>query len=177
MCISRYEFTHASFPQSFQCVDSISRRLYFADRRQKLANSQEALSSTTTIICECFDTPTTVCFNSPSLTDGRSHVPEADVEPLWTERQTAEYPKLTSVALYRLRMNGKGPAFIVLTGRSKIRYRPSVVMKWLKDRERPSMAAFFAMDKERAANAAKQREALESVRHTRWPRKSEESAA
>jgi hypothetical protein len=101
---------------------------------------------------------------------------DVGIEPLWRAEDAAEFLGMTLGALYRLRLSGKGPAFFLVPGRNKVRYRPSVVVEWLKERERPSMAAHLATDAKRAAKVEKQREALDVVRKNRWAPK-ENSAA
>jgi hypothetical protein len=82
---------------------------------------------------------------------------------LWTADQTANYLKITSDALYRLRLSGQGPAFVVVRGRSKYRYRASAVRRWLEQSESTSMAAHNA-------RLAQQRASLAHARKARWPR-------
>jgi hypothetical protein len=93
---------------------------------------------------------------------------DPDIEPLWTAKQTAEYLGVTEIALYRMRRSGKGPLFSMVPGRQKVRYRPSVVQRWVADGEAPSMAAHYKADSERAQNAVKQREGAAHARVLRW---------
>jgi hypothetical protein len=92
---------------------------------------------------------------------------DADVESLWTEDQTAAYVGLTKNSLYRHRVAGTGPAFVLVTP-AKIRYRPSVVKAWVESREFSSMAAYYSSAPNRAAAADLQRKAASKARQTRW---------
>ncbi len=107
--------------------------------------------------------------SKPALT------PTTDDEGLWTEAQAAAYVGIHQNALYRHRVAGTGPAFIVVT-KSQVRYRPSVVKAWLKAREFSSMAAFYSADLERAHAVERQRQAASKARQTRWPKKPEAAA-
>jgi hypothetical protein len=104
-------------------------------------------------------------------------VSEAELEQLWTAKQTADYLDVSENGLARLRVNGKGPTFILVPGRSKIRYRPSAVAQWLESREAASMAAHHQADAKRAENAARQREGAAHAREKRWPKVVGESNA
>jgi hypothetical protein len=105
------------------------------------------------------------------MTDA-SEIDAADIEGLWTEDQTAAFTHLTKNALYRHRVAGTGPAF-VLVSKTRIRYRPSAVIAWAKSREFQSMAEYYAKDSARARTADLQRQAVRKVRRARWKRKSE----
>ena len=94
----------------------------------------------------------------------------AAAEGLWTEHQAAAFVNTHKNALYRHRVAGTGPAFILVT-KSQVRYRPSVVKAWLKAREFSSMAAFYRSDQERAHAVERQRQAASKARRTRWPKK------
>jgi hypothetical protein len=87
-----------------------------------------------------------------------------------TAAQAADYLGITELGLARLRKTGKGPGFILIPGRSKIRYRPSALVRWLDSREAASMAAHHVADAKRAAGAARQREAAAHARQSRWPK-------
>ena len=100
----------------------------------------------------------------------------ADAEGLWTEDQAAAFVNTHKNALYRHRVAGTGPAFILVT-KSQVRYRPSVVKAWLKAREFSSMAAFYRSDQERAHAVERQRQAASKARQTRWPKKPEAAEA
>jgi hypothetical protein len=75
---------------------------------------------------------------------------ETKIEPLMTPAQTAELAQTTENDLYRHRIHGSGPPFIVVN-KTRIRYRPSAVRAWLASREYTSMAAFHQADPDRAA--------------------------
>jgi hypothetical protein len=94
--------------------------------------------------------------------------PMADTEPLWTAKQTAQFLGVTDDALYRMRLNGAGPKFLIVTGREKYRYRPSAVRQWVEESETPSMAAFHENQMKRALTVARQRESLAHARESRW---------
>jgi hypothetical protein len=99
----------------------------------------------------------------------------ADLEGLWTEDQAAAFTGLTKNALYRHRVAGTGPLF-TLVSKTRIRYRPSSLIAWVKAREFSSMAAYYAQDAERARTAELQRQAVRKVRRARWQRKREVAA-
>jgi hypothetical protein len=94
---------------------------------------------------------------------------DADDEGLWTPARAAAYAGLTTNQLYRLRVSGGGPAFIVIAPQ-QIRYRPSVAKAWAAEREFSSMAEYYASAPLRAAAADRQRKAAVKARATRWPR-------
>jgi hypothetical protein len=95
-----------------------------------------------------------------------------DAEGLWTEDQAAAFVKTHKHALYRHRVAGTGPAFILVT-KSQVRYRPSAVMAWAKAREFRSMADFYSSDQERGRAVERQRQAARKARQTRWSKKPE----
>jgi hypothetical protein len=103
---------------------------------------------------------------------GANEIDPVDLEGLWTERQTAAFTGLTKNALYRHRVAGTGPLF-VLVSKTQIRYRPSAVIAWAKTREFGSMAAYYRADRERARTAERQRQAVRKVRRARWKQKPE----
>jgi hypothetical protein len=103
------------------------------------------------------------------MTDA-DEIDTADIEGLWTEDQTAAFTHLTKNALYRHRVAGTGPPF-VLVSKTRIRYRPRAVIAWAKSREFQSMADYYAKDSARARNAELQRQAVRKVRRGRWKKK------
>ena len=96
-----------------------------------------------------------------------------DAEGLWTESQMAAFANVTKNALYRHRVAGTGPAF-VLVSKAQVRYRPSVAHAWVKEREFQSMADYYASHQERARTAERQRTAAVRARKIRWTSKSPE---
>jgi hypothetical protein len=89
-------------------------------------------------------------------------------EGLWTAAQAAAYLHVTDDVLYRWRLSGEGPPFLIVPGRQKYRYRPVVVRQWAAESEVPSMAAFNEARTKRALVVAKQRESLARARQSRW---------
>jgi hypothetical protein len=108
------------------------------------------------------------------MTDA-SEIEASDIEGLWTEDQTAAFTHLTKNALYRHRVAGTGPPF-VLVSKTRIRYRPSAVIAWAKSREFQSMADYYAKDSARARTAELQRQAVRKVRRARWKKKPQAAA-
>jgi hypothetical protein len=95
------------------------------------------------------------------------------IEPLWTAKQVAHFLGVSDDVLYRWRLSGQGPKFLVVTGREKYRYRPSIVREWVAQSEVPSMAALHQAKTRSADIAARQRASLARARQSRWPREAE----
>ena len=95
----------------------------------------------------------------------------AEPEALWTSAQCAQYLGVTDDALYRMRLSGEGPPFLMVRGRSKFRDRPSAVAAWLAQSESPSMAALAERKAKQVREIARQRESMARARLLRWPKK------
>lgn len=60
-------------------------------------------------------------------------------DPLLTQKEAAEYTRVSTENLKTLRFRGQGPRFLKPTPRVVL-YRKSVLDKWLEDSERTSTA-------------------------------------
>ena len=94
---------------------------------------------------------------------------DADDEGLWTPARAAAYAGLTPNQLYRLRVSGGGPAFIVIAPQQNS-LPPERRQGVGGQREFSSMAEYYASAPVRAAAADRQRKAAVKARATRWPR-------
>jgi len=56
-----------------------------------------------------------------------------DFDVLLTERQAADHISVTTRAMQKWRLNGKGPKFVRISGRC-IRYRKHDLFNWINDR-------------------------------------------